>query len=71
MEKSRSMLSGVGLGKELWVEVVGIPCYLVNKSPSSTLDDKPPQEVWTGKKPSLAHLNIFGCEAYVYVPKED
>jgi hypothetical protein len=50
---------------------VGIACYLVNISPSSTLDDKTPQEVWTGKKPSLTHLKVFGCEAYVHVPKEN
>jgi hypothetical protein len=50
---------------------VGIACYLVNKSPSSALDDKTPQEVWIGKKPSLTHLKVFGCEAYVHVPKEN
>jgi hypothetical protein len=71
MEKARCMLSGVRSGKELWVEAVGTTCYLVNISPSSTLDDKTPQEVWTGKKPSLTHLRVFGCEAYVHVPKEN
>jgi hypothetical protein len=71
MEKSRCMLSGDGLGKEFWEEVVGTACYLVNKSPSSVLDEKTPQEVWTGKKPSLTHLKVFGCEAYVHVPKEN
>jgi hypothetical protein len=50
---------------------VGSACYLVNISPSSTLDDKTPQEVWTGKKPSLTHLKVFGCDAYVHVPKEN
>jgi hypothetical protein len=30
-----------------------------------------PQEVWTGKEPSLTHLNLFGCNAYVHVPKEN
>jgi transposase InsO family protein len=71
MEKSRCMLSGVGLGQELWAEAVGTACYLVNRSPSSTLDDKTPHEVWTGKKPSLTHLRVFGCDAYVHVPKEN
>jgi hypothetical protein len=71
MEKERCMLSGVGLGKELLAEAVGITCYLVNKSPSLALDDKTPQEVWTGKKPSLTHLKVFGYEAYVHVPKEN
>jgi hypothetical protein len=71
MEKSRCMLSGAGLGQELWAKAVGTACYLVNRSPSSTLDDKTPQEVWTGKKPSLTHLKVFGCDAYVHVPKEN
>ena len=45
-------------------------CYLVNRSPSSALEDKTPQEVCIGKKPSLSHLRVFGCDAYVHVPNE-
>ena len=70
MERARSMLSGAGLGQELWAEAVDTACYLVNRSPSSALDDKTPQKVWTGKKPSLSHLRVFGCDAYVHVPKK-
>jgi hypothetical protein len=50
---------------------VGIACYLVNRSPSSALDDKNPQEVCTGKEYSLTHLKVFGCDVYVHVPKEN
>ena len=64
------MLIGVRLGQELWAEVVETTSYLVNRPPSSALEDKTPQEVWTGKKPSLSHLRVFGCDAYVHVPKE-
>jgi hypothetical protein len=71
MEKARSMLSGVGLGQEFWVEAVGTTCYPVNRSPSSMLDDKTPHEVSSRKKPSLQHLRVFGCDAYVHVPKEN
>jgi hypothetical protein len=35
------------------------------------LDDKTPHEVWSGNKPSLQHLRVFGCDAYVHVPKEN
>jgi hypothetical protein len=49
------MLSGVELEQELWVEAVGISCYLVNRSPSSTMDDKTPHEVWT-RNINLNHL---------------
>ena len=58
-------------GGEFWVEAVGTACYLVNRSPSSALGDKTPQEVWNGKEPSLTHIKVFGCEAYVHVPKEN
>ena len=70
MEKARSMFNGTGLGQELWAEVVETACYLVNISPSLVLEDKTPHQVWTGKKPSLSHLRVFGCDAYVHVPKQ-
>jgi hypothetical protein len=40
MENTRYMLSGAGLGNNFWVEAVGTACYLVNTSPSSSLDGK-------------------------------
>ena len=42
IERARSMLNGAGLGQEFWVEVVEAACYLVNRSPSSVLEDKTP-----------------------------
>ena len=43
---------------------------MVKRSPSSALEDKTPHEVWTSNKPSLSHLRVFGCDAYVHVPKD-
>eukprot|EP00253_Pinus_taeda_P009995 PITA_09995 len=60
----------LGLGQEFWAEVMETTCYLVNRSPSSMLEDKTPQEIWTNNKPSLSHLKVFGCDAYVHAPKE-
>jgi hypothetical protein len=71
MEKARHMLSGVEFGQEFWAEAVGTACYLVNQSPSSTLDDKTPHKVWNTKKPSLTHLRVFGYDSYFHVPKEN
>ena len=45
MEKARSILSSVAIGQEFWVEAVETTCYLVNRSPTSALIDKTPQEV--------------------------
>ena len=53
------MLSGPELGHEFWIEAVDTACYLVNRSPSLVLEDKTPQEVWIGKKPSLSHLRYL------------
>ncbi|GBP63981.1 Retrovirus-related Pol polyprotein from transposon TNT 1-94 [Eumeta japonica] len=29
-----------------------------------------PEEVWSGRKPDLSHMRIFGCEAMMHIPKE-
>lgn len=34
------------------------------------MEYKTPQEVWTRKKPSLSHLTVSECDAYVHVPKD-
>ena len=70
MEKARSMLSGAGLGQEFWALAVDTACYLKSRSPTLALVDKTPYEVWFGQKPSVAHVRVFGCEAFVHVPKE-
>ena len=36
----------------------------------STLVEKTPYEAWDGKNTSLAHLRVFGCYAFVQIPKE-
>jgi hypothetical protein len=39
-------------------------------SPSSTLVDTTPNEVQFCKKPSVAHLKVFGCDKFLHAPKE-
>jgi hypothetical protein len=39
-------------------------------SPSLILVDTTPHEVWFGKKTSLSHLKVFGCDEFFHVPKE-
>ena len=41
-----------------------------NRSPTLALVDKTPHEVWSGKKPSITHLKIFGCDSFMHVPNE-
>ena len=32
--------------------------------------DKTPHEVWSSKKPSIAHPRVFGCDTFMHVPRE-
>jgi hypothetical protein len=70
MEIARSMFVRAGLEKRFWSEVVPTTCYLISKSPTSSILNKTPMEVRMVTNPSLQHIHVFGCEAYGHVPKE-
>ncbi|KXJ71678.1 hypothetical protein RP20_CCG019945 [Aedes albopictus] len=69
VEKARCMLNDAKLGKEFWAEAVSTAAYLVNRCPTRSLEYKTPEEAWTGKKPNLRHLKIFGSNVMTHVPK--
>jgi hypothetical protein len=52
------------------VEAVETTKYLLNMAPSLMLVNTTKHEVWSSKKPSVSHLKVFGCDAFVHVPKE-
>ncbi|KAG2758562.1 hypothetical protein Pcac1_g29314 [Phytophthora cactorum] len=71
VECARCMLEHAGLSKSYWGEAVMTATFLRNRCPTRAIThDKSPHQVWTGKKPLLANLKVFGCHAYVHVPKE-
>ena len=70
MDKARSMLSGSGLAIVFWAEAVDTAIYLVNVSLSLALVNRTPNEVWSGKKPSVAYIKLFGYDAFVQVGQE-
>jgi transposase InsO family protein len=70
VHSTKAMLHDQGLETFLWGEASNIVVYLQNRCPHSYLEFKTPEEVFTGKKPDLKHLRIFGCPIYVHIPKE-
>jgi len=44
---------------------------LINLSPSVPLDGDVPQRAWTGKNVSYKHLRVFGCRAFVHIPRDE
>ncbi|KAH9669584.1 hypothetical protein KPL70_021844 [Citrus sinensis] len=70
LDMARSMLKSKRLPKEFWAEAVACAVYLSNRSPTRSVWGKTPQEAWSGKKPSITHLRVFGSIAHVHVPDE-
>lgn len=58
------------LPKSFWGEAVTAACYLLNRSPSVPLGFDITERAWTGKDASYSHLKVFGCKAFMHVPKE-
>jgi transposase InsO family protein len=71
MDKARRKLSGARIAQELWARAVETARYMVNMSPSSILVDMNPNKVWYGKNPLVAHIKVFGCDAFLHVSKEN
>ena len=53
-----------------WAEAVSTAFYIMNRTLTTAIHDVTPEERFTGKKPDLSHLKVFGCIAYVHVPDE-
>ncbi|CAB0009199.1 unnamed protein product, partial [Nesidiocoris tenuis] len=70
VERARCMLADAGLPKCYWAEAVSTAVYLNNRSPTKSVKDMTPIEAWTGEKPDLSHLRIFGCEVMVKIPSK-
>ena len=64
MDMVRSMLSNCYLPVSLWIYALKTATYVLNRVPSKAVP-KTPFELWTGRKPSLRHLRVWGCPAEV------
>jgi hypothetical protein len=70
VEATKAMIHDQNLPMHLWAEASSTTVYVQNRSPHKILGNKTPEEVFTGKKPEVSHLRIFGCPVYIHVPKE-
>jgi len=71
MDMVRSMLSHSTVPRSLWMYALKTAMYLLNRVPSKAVE-RTPFELWTGRKPSLRHIHVWGCPAEVrlYNPHE-
>jgi hypothetical protein len=69
-EAARAMMYDQNLPLSLWVEAASTAVYIQNRCPHKSLEEKTPEEVFIGIKPSIDHLRIFGSPVYIHIPKE-
>ncbi len=70
VEITRAMLNEKNLPNYFWVEAIATTVYIMNRTPTTAVHGMTPEEKFTGKKPNVPHLKVFGCIAYVHVPDE-
>lgn len=68
IEKGRSMLAEYAMDKQLWGEAIYTAAYILNRLP--TVENKIPAEIWYGFRPNYNKIRVFGCSAYIHLPKE-
>ena len=61
----RSMLKEKNLPLELWAEAVNTCVYVLNRFYTKSLKDETPNEKWSGRKPYVDHLRVFGSVVHV------
>ena len=64
LDMVRSMLSFTDLSYFLWGYALLTSAHLLNKIPSKAVPTTP-YEIWTGRKPNLNYVKVWGCPAYV------
>ena len=70
LDRIRCMLIESGFSKSFWAEAAATAAYLINRYPKRCLGGKTPEEVWTGVRPDLSNLRIFGCDAKAHLPSK-
>jgi len=68
-EAAKCMLLDADLDNRFWGEAVLTAVYLQNRTISRSIN-KTPIELFTGEKPDINHIRVFGSKVYSLVPKQ-
>ena len=64
LDMVRSMMSYSSLALSFWGCALQTAVYILNVVPSKSIQHTP-LELWSGRKPSLRHISIWGCTEHV------
>jgi hypothetical protein len=60
----RSMKSQNDLPLSFWGYALETAAFTLNRVPTKSVK-RTPYEIWTGKRPRLSFLKVWGCETYI------
>ena len=65
-----SMLIGRQVPKKFWPEATKWCVHILNRSLIAAVQDKTPDEAWSGVEPFVDYFWVFGCLAHVHTPDQ-
>ncbi len=68
LDKVRAMLVDAGLPETYWYDALKYAAFIHNLSPTRALENMTPAEAWSGNKPDVSHLRVFGSHVFVHLP---
>ncbi|XP_075083713.1 uncharacterized protein LOC142167461 [Nicotiana tabacum] len=69
LETARALLFQSKLPQKYWDECILCATFLINRLPSTSINDQTPYELLYKRKPNYSHLKSFGCMCYPTVPR--
>jgi hypothetical protein len=70
MDKAQSMQFDACIPQSWWEFAVMHTTHVYNRTPMHRLKWDTPYTLSNGEAPDISHLKVFGCSAYVHIPKE-
>ena len=64
------MMEAKNFPPNFWAEAIKCTSYIQNRVPHKNLYGITPFESWSGHKPYVTHLRIFGSKAWSRIPTE-
>ncbi|CAL9019321.1 unnamed protein product, partial [Prunus brigantina] len=68
VEMSKTMMKEKKLPYNFWGEAVNTAVYIQNRCPTKALENVTPFEVFSGRKPGVKHLRVFGSICFCHIP---